>query len=580
MIGNHKRAWDRSLQTIRLFFSSEARWPAITWFALLLTLLLVLSGLNVVNSYVGRDFMTAVSQKSWNGFVTYAVIYVVVFGLSTIGAAFYRFSEERLRLLWRAWLTRLLIDLYLSRDRFYRLKAHDEVDNPDERITEDVKSYTQTTLSFFLMSLNAVITSLAFLGVLWSITPLLVLVALIYAAAGSAMTILLGRPLVRLDNLQLQKEADLRYHLIQVRETAETIATTGAARTVRECIRDRLKAVVANNKRIIAVTRNVGFFTNGYNYLTQLIPLLIVAPMYMQGRVEFGVVTQSAMAFAAFLSGFSLIVTQFETLSSFAAVTNRLDTIAQAIEKARTPAASAIPVIYDDARMAYEDLTLWTRHEHHPLINDLTLEVIHGSNLLITGPDSAAETALFLATAGFWDEGKGRIVRPRAEGMCFLPKQSLTVRCTLRSQLAASSRERRYSDAEILAVLEQVGLGATVRRLGGLDADVHSPSALSPAEQRLLTFAWVLLTAPRFVFLDRLGGELNQEQLDNVYRLLKEASISYLSIGDSHKLQSYHERMLIVRGEGRWDVYRAGESGGEDGPAEERLVTDAAGGHA
>src|SRR6185312_10113671 len=221
----------------------------------------------------------------------YAFIYAGVFAISTIISSYYRFSEERLRLLWRGWLTRLLIDLYMSRDRFYRLRSRDEVDNPDERITEDVKSYTQTTLSFFLMSLNALITSLAFLGVLWSITPWLVVVAVIYAAAGSTLTILLGRPLVRLDNLQLQKEADLRYHLIQTRETAEAIATMGASRTVRDCIRERLADVVANNKRIITVTRNLGFFTNGYNYLTQIIPLLIVAPMYMQGRVEFGVVT-------------------------------------------------------------------------------------------------------------------------------------------------------------------------------------------------------------------------------------------------------------------------------------------------
>ena len=181
-------------------------------------------------------------------------------------------------------MTRLLIDLYMSRDRFYRLKIRDEVDNPDERITEDVKSYTQTTLSFFLMTLNNLVTSLAFLGVLWSITPKLVLVALGYAAVGSTMTIWLGRPLVQLDNLQLQKEADLRYHLIQTRETAEAIATMGASSTVRECLRDRLEDVVTNNKRIIAVTRNLGFFTNGYNYLIQLIPLLIVAPMYMPGR--------------------------------------------------------------------------------------------------------------------------------------------------------------------------------------------------------------------------------------------------------------------------------------------------------
>jgi putative ATP-binding cassette transporter len=579
MIQNQHRAWVRSVKTLRLFFSSEARWSAITWFALLLTFLLSLSGLNVVNSYVGRYFMTAISEKNWSGFANYAIAYLTVFAASTIMAAFYRFSEERLRLFWREWLTRLFINLYMSRDRFYRLKTMNEIDNPDERITEDVKSYTQTTLSFFLMSLNGAVTSLAFLGVLWSITPWLVLVAIIYAAAGSAMTILLGRPLVRLDNLQLQKEADLRYHLIQVRETAEAIATMGASRTVRDCIRARLADVVANNKRIITVTRNLGFFTNGYNYLTQLIPLLIVAPMYMQGRVEFGVVTQSAMAFTTFLNGFSLIVTQFETLSSFAAVTSRLDAIGEALEQSRMPAASPIHISHDDSRVAYEDLSLRSRHEHRPLINDLNLEVVHGSNLLITGPDTAAEEAMFMATAGFWEEGTGRIVRPGPDGIYFVPTLPLTVRCTLRSQLTASSADPRFSDAEIMGVLEKVGLAAVVRRVGGLDADVHSPSTFSPAEQRLIIFAQVLLASPRFVFLDRLGAVLNQEQIENVYRLLKEASISYLSIGDRHRLEAHHDRVLEIHGEGRWEVGAAGEPREEEGPADERLVTDAAGGH-
>lgn len=579
MIGKQNRAWTRSLQTIQLFFSSEARWPAICWFALLLTVLLTFSGLNVVNSYVGRDFMTAISEKKWDGFIRYGLIYLVVFGLSTIMATFSRFSEERLRLLWRAWLTKLLIDLYMSRDRFYRLKALEELDNPDERITEDVKSYTQTTLSFFLMTLNAAITSLAFLGVLWSITPWLVLVALIYAAAGSAMTILLGRPLVRLDNLQLQKEADLRYHLIQTRETAEAIATMGAARTARECLRARLDAVVKNNKRIIAVSRNLGLFTNGYNYLIQIIPIVIVAPMYMQGRVEFGVVTQSAMAFSTFLSGFSLIVTQFETLSTFAAVTTRLDTIGQALEQSRTPTDSPIQVSHDDDRVAYQGLSLWSRHERRPLIDDLTLEVAHGGNLLIAGPDIAAEEALFMATAGFWEQGRGRIVRPGPDGMYFVPTQPLTVRCTVRSQLTASSPDRRFSDDEIDAVLEEVGLASAVRRVGGLDADVHSPSVFSPAEQRLLTFCRVLLARPRFVFLDRLGSVLNQQQVETAYRLLKESAISYISIGDRHHLDAFHDRVLEVRGEGRWEIATVGAPPGEDGPAGGRLVTDAAGGH-
>ena len=360
MINNQRRVWARFLHILQLFFESEGRWPAIVWFTLLLTLLLSLSGLNVVNSYVGRDFMTAISDRRWNQFVRYAFIYTGVFAVSTVMSAFYRFSEERLRLLWRAWMTRLLIDRYMARDAFYRLKARDEVDNPDERITEDVKSYTQTTLSFLLMSLNALITSLAFLGVLWSITPWLVVVAGLYAGAGTVLTILLGRPLVRLDNLQLQKEADLRYHLIQTRETAEAIAAMRAERTVGDCLRARLAEVVANNQLIIRVTRNLNFFVNGYNYLIQLIPLLIVAPMYINGHVEFGVVTQSAMAFSAFLGAFSLIVTQFETLSSFAAVTARLDTISQAIDQAQSPAVSGIRVVEEPDRVAFDGLTLWT----------------------------------------------------------------------------------------------------------------------------------------------------------------------------------------------------------------------------
>jgi vitamin B12/bleomycin/antimicrobial peptide transport system ATP-binding/permease protein len=579
MIAKMNRAWVRSYQTIRLFFSSEARWTAISWFALLLTVLLSASALNVVNSYVGRDFMTAISEKRWDGFFTYGMIYLVVFALSTITATLSRFSEERLRLLWRAWLTRLLIDLYMSRDRFYRLKAMEEVDNPDERITEDVKAYTQTTLSFFLLTLNAGITSLAFLGVLWSITPWLVLVAIIYAGAGSAMTILLGRPLVRLDNLQLQKEADLRYHLIQTRETAEAIAVMGAARTARECLRDRLRAVVANNKWIIAVTRNLGLFTNGYNYLTQLIPVVIVAPLYMQGRVEFGVVTQAIMAFTTFLSGFSLIITQFETLSSFAAVTNRLDTIAQALEQSRTPASSAIQITHEEGRVAYEDLSLWSRHEDRPLIDGLTVEVLHGDNLLITGPDTAAEEALFMATASYWEHGRGRSVRPGNEGMYFVPTQALPLRCSVRSQLCVGSPDGKFCDEGIPEALERVGLAAAVERVGGVDAEIHSPTAFSPAEQRLLLFARVLLARPRFVFLDRIGTVLNQEQVETVYRLLREASISYLSIGDAHRLEAYHDRVLEIRGEGRWEVSPAGEPRGDDGSTGGRLVADATGGH-
>jgi putative ATP-binding cassette transporter len=552
----------RYLKTIRLFFSSEARSKAIGWFALLLSLLVTVNALNVVNSYFGRDFMTAVSDRRMRQFVIYGVLYAGVFVASSIVAAFYRFSEERLRLLWRAWLTGTLIDRYLSNNTFYRLQANQQVDNPDERITEDVKAYTQTTLAFFLLSLNAVITSVAFLGVLWSITPRLVLAATIYAAVGSATTILLGRPLVRLANLQLQKEADLRFNLIQTRETAETITTTGASQAMRDCLHERLAAVVANNMAIIRVTRNLGFFTNCYNYLIQLIPLVLVAPMYMQGEVEFGVVTQSAMAFAQVLGGFSLIISQFETISSFAAVTERLNMISDAIDQADAPVAGNIEVVVDETRVAFDKLTLLKPGDRHAFVRDLTLEVRHGTNLLITGPDSAAKTALFMATAKVWRIGEGRIVRPDGDGICFVPKHPLAVRCGLRSHLIVAYPGQEFSDDQLIDALRKVGLERLIARVGGLDPQQDWPTTLSTEENRLLAIARVLLAAPRFVFLDHMDGDLTPEQISHVYHLFADSGISYLSVGEHASLHAYHDTVLTLRRDGTWQVSTATEGAG------------------
>src|SRR5262249_38762262 len=138
----------RLFGALRLFFVSEVGRQAIAWFALLLTLMITANGLNVVNSYVGRDFMTAISDRRQHQYITYALLYLGVFAGSTIVGVFTRFSEERIRLLWRAWLTQILINGYLSGHTYYRLQTREEVDNPDQRITDDVKSYTQTTLSF------------------------------------------------------------------------------------------------------------------------------------------------------------------------------------------------------------------------------------------------------------------------------------------------------------------------------------------------------------------------------------------------------------------------------------------------
>ena len=275
--------------------------------------------------------MTAIADHDMSGFVTQAFLYVGVFAALTVVAVIARFGEERLGLLWRDTMTRGIVHRYLADGAYQRLNATGGITNPDQRISEDVRAFTVTTLSFTLMGLNSAFTIVAFSGVLWTISPALFGVAVLYAAAGSLFTILLGRPLLRLNYDQLDMEASFRSALIHVRNNADVIADGKDEELQKATLLARLDDLVANFRRITSINRNVGFFTTGYNWMIQIIPALIIAPAFIEGKIEFGVITQSAMAFSTLVAAFSLIVTQFQSLSSFAAVVARLSGLAEAV---------------------------------------------------------------------------------------------------------------------------------------------------------------------------------------------------------------------------------------------------------
>ncbi|HEX8201698.1 MAG TPA: SbmA/BacA-like family transporter, partial [Isosphaeraceae bacterium] len=344
----------------------------------------------------------------------------------------------------------------------------------------------------------------------------------------------------------------------RARDAAETIAVRHVEATVAAVLADRLAQVARNSRSIFAVTRYIGFFTVGYNYLIQLLPILIVAPLYLRGDVEFGVVTQAAMAFAQVLGAFSLIVTQFEPISAFAAVAERLNTIGDVIVEARhAPRTTAIRMVEDDGRLGFEGLSLWTPQEHRLLVQDLSVSLQQGSTLLITGPNTAAAGALVMAAAGVWAEGEGRITRPPPDLVHFVPQRPFAAPGTLRAQLLLTNPLRTFTDEQLLAALRAVGLDALVARVGGLDGAMDWAGNLSPGEQHLLAFARVLLASPRFVFLDRVFGALSPDQLEHLYRLLSESSITYISVGDEQGLLAYHHLVLELRDEGGWRITTA-----------------------
>jgi putative ATP-binding cassette transporter len=525
-------------------------------FAGIVLLLMTISGLNVVSSYVGRDLMTAIEQRETRAFFSTALLWVVVFACLTTAAVALRFIEERLALVWREWLTQGLVREYLTGGVYLRLRERGELGNPDQRITDDARAFTATTLSFVLMLLNALLALVAFSGVMWSISPLLFGAAVGYAAAGSTLTILFGRPLVRLNYDQSDREASFRSELVHLGENAESIALLRLEGRLQGRLRRRLGAVVVNMRRIIAVNRNLGFFTTGYNYGIQLVPPLIVGPLFMHGKVEFGVITQAAMAFAHILGAFSLIVTQFQSLSSYAAVVARLGAFGAAMERHGPPPRLPSETNEGPERLVFEDVTLYAVGSEERLVSHLTVTVLVGTRLLVTGTDEARR-ALFRATALGRQTPEGRIVRPGAERILFLPERPYVPPGTLRELIVRAGQESEGTDERVLSVLRELGLETAVKRLGGVDVEGDWGHVLSLGEQQLVAIARALLAAPAFVVLQNPSTSLAPEQLARALSMLSASSVTYLAFGGSSAPSDAYDAVLELHAGGTWSLRRS-----------------------
>ena len=550
-----RATWQRFCGALRMLVKSESGPKATMLFGILIVCMIAINGLNVINSYVGRDFMSAIENKNMKHFRSEALMYFGVFAASTLAAVFYRFTEERLGILWREQLTRRLTDVYMSERTYYRLDSATGVANPDQRITDDVRAFTTTTLSFTLLILNGTLTAVSFSGVLWSISPLLFGVAVVYAICGSLLTIFLGKPLIRLNYHQLDMEANFRSDLIHVRENSESIALAHREGRFKVRLNKRLDALTANFRRLIRINRNLGFFTTGYNYLIQIIPALIVAPMFIIGGVsEFGVITQSTMAFATLLGAFSLIVTQFQSISTFTAVTARLYKLSDAMEKAHNARTCAIDIGEHPDRLCYENVTLYSADKSRLLVSDLNIDIPRGSRWLITAADDAPKVALFRATASVWECGGGRITRPGLDDILFLPERPYLPPGTLRDVLLRTGMETTTADSTIMAVLTNLGLQDVVTRAGGLGADQDWDDLLSIGEQHLLSISRIFLAKPAFVFLDRPGSSIPKMQISAILDLLTEQGIGVVILSKNGESRLRYDAHLEINANGTWEV--------------------------
>ena len=474
-----------------------------------------------------------------------------------------------LEIRWRTWMTKNYLSKWLHKQTYYRLQVTGsaDMDNPDQRISDDIGSFISLSLQLSLGVLKQLTTLVAFVFILWQLSGVLdiplgdtvvsvpgymVFVTLFYSIAGTWIAHKVGKKLIGLNYDQQRYEADFRFSMVRVRENSESIAFYGGEEPEHVTFNERFQRVVTNFWGLMKRTKLLNFYVTGYGQLAIIVPILMVAPKYFEGNLQLGGLMQTISAFGRVQDALSYFVDAYSSIAQYMAVIRRLSGFTAHMEEAEE--------LQDDFQREKTGTSLVLKHikvdlpNGQPLLQDLSLEISTGDKLLIAGASGCGKSTLLRALAGIWPYGSGEITTPEKWRVMFLPQRPYLPLGSLRQAIYYPQPVPEQETEDIKALLNLFGVSHLADSLDKVD---DWSRILSLGEQQRLAFIRILLFKPEIVFLDESTSAMDEDREAEAYDVLSSQlpDTAVVSVGHRSTLRAKHQRELKLAGSGQWEIH-------------------------